>query len=161
MAEGTACLVDAVLKLIGDRWTLCLIHELSKGPRRTLELHSAFRGLSTKTLSDRLKNLRKNGLVSRISYPESPPRVEYSLTEKGSELLPLFHFIARTGIRWGVGWSANGPQPRCDVCDAALNKLAVTDALQPPGHGPGIDADQMPEPARPPKPRKRTDVTLL
>jgi DNA-binding HxlR family transcriptional regulator len=39
MSEGTACLVDEVLKLIGDRWTLSLIHELSKGPRRTLELH--------------------------------------------------------------------------------------------------------------------------
>src|SRR5262245_1023644 len=113
MAEGAACLVDAVLKLIGDRWTLCLIHELSKGPQRTLELHSAFGGLSTKTLSDRLKNLRKNGLVSRMSYPESPPRVEYSLTEKGSELLPLFHAIARTGIRWGIEWKKNGAQPRC------------------------------------------------
>jgi DNA-binding HxlR family transcriptional regulator len=161
MAQGTACLVDAVLKLIGDRWTLCLIHELSKGPQRTLELHSAFRGLSTKTLSDRLKNLRKNGLVSRISYPESPPRVEYSLTEKGSELLPLFHVIARTGIRWGIEWKKNGALPRCDICDAAFRTGDATDAPLPPRHAAIAGTDQTPEPSRPVKARKRIDVTLL
>src|SRR5260370_39401898 len=110
MARDTVCLVDAVLKLIGDRWTLSLIHELSKGPRRTLELHTAFSGLSTKTLSDRLKNLQRSGLVSRKSDPQTPPRVEYSLTEKGSELLPLFHVLARAGLRWGIGSEDNGDE---------------------------------------------------
>jgi DNA-binding HxlR family transcriptional regulator len=160
MSEGTACLVNEVLKLIGDRWTLSLIHELSKGPRRTLELHSALSGLSTKTLSDRLKQLQRNGLVLRTSYPESPPRVEYSLTEKGSELLPLFNTIARTAIRWGIEWSKNGAQPRCDVCDAVIATPAATDTYAPP-HSPITEADQTPEPTRQPRPRKRTDVTLL
>ena len=160
MSEGTACLVDEVLKLIGDRWTLSLIHELSKGPRRTLELHRAFSGLSTKTLSDRLKQLQRNGLASRTSFPESPPRVEYSLTEKGSGLLPLFHAIARAGMRWGLEWRNNGTQPRCDICDASLTSPTVPDAYVP---GPIAveEADQPPEPSRSSKPRKRTDVTLL
>jgi DNA-binding HxlR family transcriptional regulator len=160
MPEGTACLVDEVLKLIGDRWTLSLIHELSKGPRRTLELHSAFSGLSTKTLSDRLKQLQRNGLVSRTSFPESPPRVEYSLTEKGSELLPLFHMIARTAIRWGIEWSTNGAQTRCDICDAILRLPTAPDAYLHQ-HTTAGEADQTPELPRPPKARKRTDVTLL
>jgi DNA-binding HxlR family transcriptional regulator len=160
MSEGTACLVDEVLKLIGDRWTLSLIHELSKGPRRTLELHRAFSGLSTKTLSDRLKQLQRNGLASRTSFPESPPRVEYSLTEKGAELLPLFHAIARAGMRWGLEWRNNGTQPRCDVCDTILTSPDAADAYLPL-HTPMAEADQTPEPARPPRPRKRTDVTLL
>jgi DNA-binding HxlR family transcriptional regulator len=160
MPEGTACLVDEVLKLIGDRWTLSLIHELSKGPRRTLELHSALSGLSTKTLSDRLKQLQRNGLVSRTSFPESPPRVEYSLTEKGSELLPLFHAIARTAISWGIEWGKDGAQ-RCDICDAVLTSPAAPDELVLPQHVIIRDADETPESPRAPKPRKRTDVTLL
>jgi DNA-binding HxlR family transcriptional regulator len=160
MPEGTACLVYEVLKLIGDRWTLSLIHELSKGPRRTLELHNAFSGLSTKTLSDRLKQLQRNGLVSRASFPESPPRVEYSLTEKGSELLPLFHMIARTAILWGIEWSTNGAQTRCDICDAIFTSPAAQAARQP-RHTPTAEPEKTPEPPRAPKPRKRTDVTLL
>jgi DNA-binding HxlR family transcriptional regulator len=160
MPEGTACLVYEVLKLIGDRWTLSLIHELSKGPRRTLELHNAFSGLSTKTLSDRLKQLQRNGLVSRTSFPESPPRVEYSLTEKGSELLPLFHMIARTAIRWGIEWRKNGAEPRCDVCDTVLTSPG-DQAAHLPRHTTMAEPDQTPELLRPPKPRKRTDVTLL
>jgi DNA-binding HxlR family transcriptional regulator len=160
MPEGTACLVYEVLKLIGDRWTLSLIHELIKGPRRTLELHNAFSGLSTKTLSDRLKQLQRNGLVSRTSFSESPPRVEYSLTEKGSELLPLFHMIARTAIRWGIEWRKNGAEPRCDVCDTVLTSPAALDPYVPT-HAPREEADQTPEPTRQPRPRKRTDVTLL
>ena len=160
MAEGTACLVDAVLKLIGDRWTLCVIHELSKGPRRTLELHSAFDGLSTKTLSDRLKHLQRNGLISRTSYPESPPRVEYSLTDKGSELLPLFHTIVGAGIRWGIEWGGNGGQPRCDICDAAFMMPAAPDALALTRGNASSETDQT-SGARQIKPRKRTDVTLL
>ena len=161
MAEGTSCLVDAVLKLIGDRWTLSLIHELSKGPRRTLELHSAFSGLSTKTLSDRLKHLRRNGLVLRTSYPESPPRVEYSLTEKGSELLPLFHAIARAGIHWGIELKTKGDQPQCDMCDEAFKTAPPPGALPQSPHLTPADVSQTPEPTRPPKPRKRTDITLL
>lgn len=98
--SSQVCKVDLLLRLIGDRWSLGIIHELSLGPRRTLELHSAFTGLSTKTLSDRLKKLEKNGVVKRFAYPEAPPRVEYALTERGRGLLPVIHAISEAAARW-------------------------------------------------------------
>ena len=73
--------------IVGAKWTPLLIHELGSGTRRFRELERACEGMSTRTLADRLRALELAGVVARHSYPESPPRVEYQLTEKGRALL--------------------------------------------------------------------------
>ena len=100
MPAQASCAVDSALKVVGDRWTLAIIHELSLGPRRTVELHRGFKGLSTKTLLARLRKMERAGLVSRHSFSESPPRVEYSLTDRGRSLLPVLREMRRSAQLW-------------------------------------------------------------
>ena len=73
------------------------MHDLSEGPRRFTELEHACPGISPRTLSERLRALEEDGLVLRRSYAESPPRVEYELTEKGDALLPIIEEMRRFG----------------------------------------------------------------
>src|SRR5207244_10807722 len=74
---------------IGAKWTALLVHDLSEGPRRFSQLEHSCAGISPRTLSERLRVLEDEGIVERRSYAESPPRVEYELTEKGASLLPI------------------------------------------------------------------------
>jgi DNA-binding HxlR family transcriptional regulator len=87
--ESTSCAVAACAEIIGAKWTALLVHDLSEGPRRFSELEHSCAGISPRTLSERLRVLEDEGLVERRSYAESPPRVEYELTEKGQALLPI------------------------------------------------------------------------
>src|ERR671937_1286359 len=87
--ESTSCAVAACAEIIGAKWTALLVHDLSEGARRFSELEHSCAGISPRTLSERLRALEEEGLVVRRSYAESPPRVEYELTEKGEALLPI------------------------------------------------------------------------
>jgi DNA-binding HxlR family transcriptional regulator len=77
-----------------------LVHDLSEGPRRFCELEHSCRGISPRTLSERLRALEQEGILARRSYPESPPRVEYELTQKGDDLLPIIEEMRRFGHAW-------------------------------------------------------------
>ena len=88
--------------IVGAKWTPLLIHELGSGTRRFRELERACEGMSTRTLADRLRALELAGVVARHSYPESPPRVEYQLTEKGRALLPIIREMRKFGTNWAV-----------------------------------------------------------
>ena len=88
-----ACTAD----IIGSKWTAVIVHDLSEGPRRFSELEHSCAGISPRTLSERLRALEDEGLVERRSYPESPPRVEYELTEKGEALLPIIEEMRQFG----------------------------------------------------------------
>src|SRR4029077_13128180 len=77
------CAVAAAAEIIGAKWTALLVHDLSEGPRRFSELERSCRGISPRTLAERLRALEADGILKRQSYPETPPRVEYSLTAKG------------------------------------------------------------------------------
>ena len=78
-----SCSVAACAEIIGAKWTALLVHDLSEGPRRFSELEHSCAGISPRTLSERLRALEDEGIVERRSYAESPPRVEYELTDKG------------------------------------------------------------------------------
>jgi DNA-binding HxlR family transcriptional regulator len=95
--EATSCAVAACAEIIGAKWTALLVHDLSEGPRRFSELEHSCAGISPRTLSERLRALEDEGLVERRSYSESPPRVEYELTEKGTALLPIIEEMRRFG----------------------------------------------------------------
>jgi DNA-binding HxlR family transcriptional regulator len=101
------CSVAMTADLIASKWTPLIVHDLSEGPRRFMQLEHACPGISPRTLSERLHMLEQEGIVIRRSYPESPPRVEYELTDKGRALLPIIDAMRTFGRSWLVT-----PQPR-------------------------------------------------
>ncbi len=100
--EATSCAVAACAEIIGAKWTALLVHDLSEGPRRFSQLERSCVGISPRTLSERLRVLEDEGIVARHSYPESPPRVEYELTQKGEALLPIIDAMREFGHDWGL-----------------------------------------------------------
>ncbi len=157
MPKASACRIDPVLSVIEDKWTLAIIHELSAGPRRTLEILGAFKGLSPRTLGTRLKKLTRSGILTRKSFPESPPRVEWSLTAKGREVVIVVSAIAEVAARWGVD-TERSPATQCRVC----NFKEQDEPRQRAKPGKLISEEStLIQPEQSSKPRKRTDVTLL
>jgi len=100
--DSGCCSVAACAEILGAKWTAVLVHDLSEGPRRFTELEHSCRGISPRTLSERLRALEQEGILARHSYPESPPRVEYELTAKGEDLLPIIEEMRRFGHAWPV-----------------------------------------------------------
>jgi DNA-binding HxlR family transcriptional regulator len=94
--------LSASADIIGAKWTALLIHDLAHGMKRFRELEQSCAGISSRTLAERLRALEKGGIVRRYSYPESPPRVEYELTEKGLALLPIIEAMTAFGSSWLV-----------------------------------------------------------
>ena len=78
--------VSGILGRIGDKWSVLIISRLGEGPRRFNEIKRMIGGISQRMLTLTLRNLERDGLVTRTVYPEIPPRVEYQLTELGRSL---------------------------------------------------------------------------
>src|SRR5215212_7405922 len=97
-----SCAVAATAEIVATKWTPLIVHDLSEGPRRFMQLEHACPGISPRTLSERLDMLERQDVLIRRSYPESPPRVEYELTEKGRALLPVISAMRRFGRSWLV-----------------------------------------------------------
>ena len=96
--RGHACPVEGALSIIGDRWTLLVLRDLFlHGPRKFMDLKSSLNGIAPSTLSRRLQQLEKHGLVASRLYAEHPPRPEYFLTEKGRELRPILLALQEWG----------------------------------------------------------------
>lgn len=81
--------IAATTKILGDKWTPMLLFALADESRRFCELQEDAGGVNPRTLSARLDNLEAHGIVERKVFPEVPPRVEYGLTAKGRDLLPV------------------------------------------------------------------------
>lgn len=91
------CPVATVLTLIGNKWKVLIIRDLLTGVKRFGELQRSI-GCSQKVLTDNLRELESNGLISRKVYPEVPPRVEYSMTKLGNSLSPILDSMAKWGM---------------------------------------------------------------
>jgi len=94
------CPIQFVVDLLGNKWSILVLKELFGGDRRTYELLAALPGISTKTLTQRLRELEAQGLVTRHVYAEIPPRVDYSLTDKGRQLKPVMAALHAVGSQW-------------------------------------------------------------
>jgi DNA-binding HxlR family transcriptional regulator len=94
------CPVCATADIICGKWTILVIRDLAAGRTRFCELERSLTGISPRTLSLRLRALEEHEIVDRHTYPEVPPRVEYSLTAKGRALLPLIDDMRRYGREW-------------------------------------------------------------
>ncbi len=99
-ARGAACPVYATAALVAGKWTILIIRDLAEGRSRFCELERSLEGISPRTLSLRLHALEEEGIVRRQTYPEVPPRVEYTLTEKGRALAPLIEDMRAYGRNW-------------------------------------------------------------
>jgi DNA-binding HxlR family transcriptional regulator len=86
--------------IISGKWTLLILQDVAKGINRYSTLERGLPGISPKTLVKRLKRLQEAGVLTRRSYPEVPPRVEYALTAMGQELIPLVDHMRAYGTKW-------------------------------------------------------------
>lgn len=92
--------MSRAITLLGDKWTLVIVHNLMSGSKRFGELLEVMGNVSPKTLSQRLKALEEVGFVERRAFAEIPPRVEYRLTEKGFALVDIMEAIRNFGERY-------------------------------------------------------------
>lgn len=91
---------DATLQVIQGKWKVIILYELYEhSSRRFGELHRYIQDISHKTLTNQLRELEEDGLVTRTVFPEVPPRVEYTLTAKGHSLIPLLEMICDWGLQ--------------------------------------------------------------
>ncbi|GAA0134381.1 helix-turn-helix domain-containing protein [Paenibacillus sp. YSY-4.3] len=90
---------EQAMGLLSQRWTGLIIYQLLSGPQRFCNIETAI-GISGKVLSDRLKDLENEGIVKREIYPETPVRIEYSLTDKGLAFEPIFSEIEKFSQHW-------------------------------------------------------------
>jgi DNA-binding HxlR family transcriptional regulator len=95
--SDSTCPVCATADIICGKWTILVIRDLAEGRARFCELERSLEGISPRTLSLRLRALEEQGIVERRTYPEVPPRVDYSLTPKGRALVPLIEDMRRYG----------------------------------------------------------------
>lgn len=95
------------MQLISKRWAGLIVFQLLHGPRRFGELEAALPGISGRLLSERFKDLEQEGIVRREVYPETPVRIEYSLTEKGLALEPVFREL----MKWAQIWMTPDETP--------------------------------------------------
>ena len=87
--EMPACPVATTVQLIGSKWKILIIRNLMGRPWRFNELKKDLDGISQKVLTDSLRSMEEDGIVTRTVYPEVPPRVEYALSELGESMRPI------------------------------------------------------------------------
>jgi len=97
---GQYCPIAAGLDLIGDRWTLLILRELSIANRRFTDLRGALTGIAPNLLTERLRSLQSMGLVSVVELPPPAARSVYSLTDEGRRIEPVLRSVARFGVRY-------------------------------------------------------------
>jgi DNA-binding HxlR family transcriptional regulator len=112
--DGDGCPIAGALQLIGDKWTMLVVRDLSTGPKRTTELLAGLHPISSRTLVDRLKDMEHDLLIERKHFGGSPPRVEYVLTERGLKLLPMLDALRTIGEALD-----------CNTCDDRVRNLGA------------------------------------
>lgn len=101
LTDDGNCPVTPVVQMLQGKWKLQILYELCiKCPMRFGELKKVLKPITNTALTNALKDLEADELVQRIQYNEIPLRVEYSLTEKGRDLLPVFYAISQWGMKY-------------------------------------------------------------
>ena len=94
------CDVATTVSMIGSKWKLLIIRNLILRPWRFNELQRALGGISQKVLTDSLRQMEADGIITRTVYPEVPPRVEYALSSLGESLTPIIAAMKQWGQRY-------------------------------------------------------------
>ena len=101
--ELLACPVATTVQMIGSKWKLLIMRNLLQRPWRFTELKKDLEGISQKVLTDSLRSMEADGIVTRTVYPEVPPRVEYALSPLGESMRPIMDAMES----WGNAYKAN------------------------------------------------------
>ena len=96
----TGCPIAKAANLVGDTVVLIIIKELLNGSKRFGDICNTLEGVSTRTVTDKLKQLENDKIINRIEYKEKPPHVEYSLTEKGRGLKKVVEALLNYGEKY-------------------------------------------------------------
>lgn len=95
----SGCIASA-MEIIGNKWTALILRDLASGPKRFSELEKSVGNINPRTLSQRLDDLEGHGIVTKASFAEVPPRIEYTLTDKGQDLMPVLRQMAAWGDKY-------------------------------------------------------------
>lgn len=87
------CELVISMRIVGSKWNILIIWHLRDHKLRFTELQKRMYNVNPKTITKHLRELEKNKIIKRVAYPEVPPRVEYSLTERGIALIPILKSI--------------------------------------------------------------------
>ena len=98
--EFPECPVATTVQLIGSKWKLLIIRNLRMRPWRFNELKKDLDGISQKVLTDSLRSMEEDELITRTVYPEVPPRVEYALSELGQSMSPILDAMQQWGTNY-------------------------------------------------------------
>lgn len=98
--EMPACPVATTVQMIGSKWKLLIMRNLFARPWRFNELKKNLEGISQKVLTDSLRSMEDDGIITRTVYPEVPPRVEYALSELGESMRPIMNSMEAWGISY-------------------------------------------------------------
>ena len=102
-AELPECPVATTVSLIGSKWKLLIMRNLLARPWRFNELQKNLEGISQKVLTDSLRSMEADGIITRTVFPEVPPRVEYSLSELGESMRPIIKSMEEWGLEYKQG----------------------------------------------------------
>ncbi len=102
-AELPDCPVATTVSLIGSKWKLLIMRNLLVRPWRFNELQKSLDGISQKVLTDSLRSMEADGIITRTVYPEVPPRVEYALSELGESMRPIIKSMEAWGNNYKQG----------------------------------------------------------
>jgi DNA-binding HxlR family transcriptional regulator len=94
------CPVTATLGVIGGKWKMLIIHLINNDIRRFGKMGMLMKDISKQMLTTQLRDLERDGLITRVIYPEIPPRVEYFLTDKGKALIPVLSALKDWGLEY-------------------------------------------------------------
>jgi DNA-binding HxlR family transcriptional regulator len=93
------CIANA-MEIIGNKWTALILRDLYSGPKRFGALEKSVGSINPRTLSQRLDDLEAHGIITKQSFAEVPPRVEYTLSQKGIDLVPVLEQMALWGDKY-------------------------------------------------------------
>ena len=96
----TDCPVEYTAVLIANKWKIIILRELLTGTKRYNELTRSVVGISSKVLTENLRDLENDGIINRVVYPEVPPKVEYSLTDKWEDLKEVIEAMKQFGLKY-------------------------------------------------------------
>lgn len=91
-----------ITDILRCKWTLAILDAIAEGTHRPGQLERKLDGLTTKVLNERVRKLERYGIITKKSYPEIPPRVEYELTAQGTQLIQLLAGIRTMASEWTV-----------------------------------------------------------
>ena len=98
--ELPACPVATTVQMIGSKWKLLIMRNLLQRPWRFNELKKDLEGISQKVLTDSLRSMEADGIITRTVYPEVPPRVEYALSDLGESMRPIMDAMEIWGTEY-------------------------------------------------------------